>query len=67
MEQKFKRKLKIKIPMILSSRFPEEKLLGICQGPLGWLPSAGIFLVIGVFSFLDCGTGFGVCSIAVKC
>lgn len=35
--------------MILSSRFPEEKLLGICQGALGWLPSAVIFWLLVYF------------------
>lgn len=52
---------------MLSSRFPEEKFLGICQGPLGWLPSAVIFLVISEFSFLKGSRVVGVCCMAVKC
>lgn len=50
-----------------SSRFPEEKPLGICQGPLGWLPNAVLFLVIGEFSFLEGSRAVGVCCVAVKC
>lgn len=61
--------------MILSCRFPEEKLLGICQGPLGWLPSTGIFWSLVYFhslyfrSFISFhgSTGLGVCFMAVKC
>lgn len=53
--------------MILSSRSPEEKLLGICQGPLGWLPSAGIFWSLVYFHSLMAAQVLECVFMAVKC